>query len=93
MTQSDNTARRNVAVLVASQAVLGAQLPMMFIVAGLAGQGLAPNACWATLPISAMVVGSMLAASPLSSLMARHGRRAGFVLGTAFGALGAAISA
>ncbi len=93
MTQSDKTARRNVAVLVASQAVLGAQLPMMFTVAGLAGQSLASNACWATLPISAMVVGSMLAATPLSTLMARFGRRTGFVLGTFFGALGAAISA
>jgi len=65
----------------------------MFTVAGLAGQSLASNACWATLPISAMVLGSMLAASPLSALMARMGRRTGFVVGTLFGALGAAISA
>ncbi len=93
MTQSDIIARRNVAVLVASQAVMGAQLPMMFIIAGLAGQSLASNPCWATLPISAMVVGSMMAASPLSLIMARFGRRAGFVLGAGFGALGAAISA
>lgn len=93
MTQSDIIARRNVAVLVAAQAILGAQLPMMFIVAGLAGQSLARNACWATLPISAMVVGSMMAARPLSGLMARYGRRAGFVLGAGFGGLGASISA
>lgn len=93
ITQSDNIARRNVAVLVASQAILGAQLPMVFTIAGLAGQSLASNACWATLPISAMVVGSMMAATPLSAIMARYGRRAGFVLGTGFGALGAAISA
>ncbi len=72
---------------------MGAQLPMMFIIAGLAGQSLASNPCWATLPISAMVVGSMMAASPLSLIMARFGRRAGFVLGAGFGALGAAISA
>ncbi len=90
---SDRLARRNVLVLVASQAILGAQLPMIFTIAGLAGQSLAPNACWATLPISLMVIGSMLTATPLSAFMSRHGRRAGFVLGTMGGALGAAIGA
>jgi MFS family permease len=90
---NDTVARRNVAVLVAAQAIMGAQLPMMFTVAGLAGGSLAPNPCLATLPITAMVLGSMLAANPLSAFMARAGRRAGFVLGTAGGGLGAAISA
>jgi len=89
----DRLARRNVLVLVASQAILGAQLPMIFTIAGLAGQSLAPNACWATLPISAMVIGSMLTATPLSAFMARFGRRAGFVVGTMGGAFGAAIGA
>jgi MFS family permease len=89
----DRAAFRNVAVLVAAQAIIGAQLPMMFTVAGLAGTSLSPNPCWATLPITAMVLGSMLSATPLSALMARFGRRAGFVAGTIGGALGAAISA
>ena len=93
MTDQDSLARRNVYVLVASQAILGAQLPMMFIIAGLAGQSLAPNPCWATLPISAMVIGSMLTATPISAFMARFGRRAGFIVGTLGGTLGAAISA
>ena len=94
MTQiSDNLARRNVFVLVAAQAVLGAQLPMIFIIAGLAGKQLAPNVCLATLPISAMVIGSMLTATPISAFMARFGRRAGFVVGAAGGAAGAALSA
>lgn len=92
-TFSDSSARRNVAVLVAAQAVMGAQLPMIFIIAGLAGKQLAPNACLATLPISMMVIGSMLTATPLSAFMARHGRRAGFVLGALGGAFGAATSA
>jgi MFS family permease len=89
----DRLAKRNVAVLVAAQAIIGAQLPMMFTVAGLAGTTLSPNPCWATLPITAMVLGSMLAANPLSAIMARFGRRAGFVLGTICGALGAIVSA
>jgi MFS family permease len=85
--------RRNVTVLVAAQAVLGAQMPMIFTIGGLAGQTLAPNPCWATLPISLIVLGSMLSATPLSALMQRHGRRAGFVVGAAGGALGAMIGA
>ncbi|MFM7333546.1 MAG: MFS transporter [Tabrizicola sp.] len=90
---NDSTARRNVYVLVATQAVLGAQLPMIFTIAGLAGSSLAPNKCWATLPITAMVIGSMLTATPLSMLMQRYGRRAGFFFGAAGGATGAAIGA
>lgn len=86
-------ARRNVAVLVLAQAVLGAQMPMIFTIGGLAGQSLAPNPCWATLPISLIVLGSMLSATPLSALMQRYGRRAGFALGAAGGAAGGAVGA
>lgn len=86
-------AKRNVAVLVAAQALLGAQMPMIFTVGGLAGQSLTPNPCWATLPISMIVLGSVLSAQPLSMLMARYGRRIGFIAATGFGAVGAAISA
>ncbi len=95
MSRADPNARakRTVVVLVLAQGLIGAQLPMVFTVAGLAGQTLAPNACLATLPITALVVGSMAAATPLSSLMTRAGRRAGFVAGTLAGALGAAIGA
>lgn len=93
MTDQDSLARRNVYVLVASQAILGAQLPMIFTIAGLAGQSLAPNKCWATLPISLLVIGSMLTATPLSAFMAKYGRRAGFILGTIGGTIGAATGA
>ncbi|MFA9229220.1 MAG: MFS transporter [Microgenomates group bacterium] len=93
MKNQDSLARRNVSVLVASQAILGAQLPMIFTIASLAGQNLSPNPCWVTLPITFMVIGSMLTATPLSAFMTRYGRRAGFLVGTAGGALGAAIGA
>ena len=92
-TLSDTRSRRNVYVLVAAQAVLGAQMPMIFTIAGLAGKQLAPNACLATLPISMMVIASMLTATPISAFMAKYGRRAGFVIGAAGGASGAAVSA
>lgn len=89
----DVRARRNVWVLVAAQAILGAQLPMIFIVAGLAGLTLAPNKCWATLPVTMAVLGSMLTATPISALMQRRGRRAGFWVGAAGGAAGAVAGA
>jgi len=89
----DTKAKRNVAVLVAAQAVLGAQMPMIFTVGGLAGQSLASNACLATLPISLIVLGSMLAATPVSAIMQKWGRRAGFLLGATAGATGGAIGA
>jgi MFS family permease len=89
----DTRARRNVAVLVAAQAILGAQLPMNFVVGGLAGGMLASNPCLATLPISLIVFGSMTTAPWISPLMQRRGRRFGFVIGAIGGAIGAAISA
>ncbi len=84
---------RNVAVLVLAQAILGAQMPMTFTIGGLAGQSLASNVCWATLPISLIVMGTMIWATPMSAVMQRFGRRVGFFLGAAAGALGAAIGA
>lgn len=93
MTTPVHIQRRNVALLTAAQAILGAQLPAIFVIGGLAGQSLASNPCFATLPISLIVLGSMLSAQPLSALMQRYGRRTGFWLGAAAGAMGAIIGA
>ncbi|MDP2062685.1 MAG: MFS transporter [Phaeovulum sp.] len=90
---TDSQARRNVVVLVLAQALLGSQMSMIFIVGGLAGQQLAPNPCWATLPLSLIILGSLLTAQPLSAFMQRHGRRAGFMLATLAGAIGAGLAA
>lgn len=89
----DRRARRNVWVLVAAQAFLGAQMPMIFTIGGLAGQSLASNVCLATLPISLIVLGSMLSATPVSAIMQKFGRRAGFFLGAFGGAVGGAVGA
>ncbi len=80
-------------VLVAAQAILGAQMSMIFTIGGLAGGMLAPNACLATLPISLIVIGSMTTAPWLSSAMQMLGRRAGFFIGATGGIAGAATSA
>ena len=93
-TPGDNQlAKRNVAVLICAQAILGSQMPMIFTVGGLAGQSLASNACFATLPISMIVLGSMITASPLSNLMQRFGRRFGFFIGAIGGLSGGIIGA
>ena len=87
----DARAKRNVAVLIAAQALLGSQMPMIFVVGGLAGQQLTPYLCLATLPISLIVFGSMTTAPWLSPLMQRYGRRAGFNIGALGGLAGALI--
>ncbi|MCP1168274.1 MFS transporter [Limimaricola litoreus] len=89
----DHRAKRNTAFLVAAQAILGAQMPILFVIGGLVGAELSPNACLATLPISLIVFGSMTTAPWLSPLMQRRGRRLGFVIGGLAGALGAALAA
>lgn len=86
-------ARRNVAVLVLAQAILGAQMSVIFIVGGLAGQILSPHPCLVTLPLSMIILGSTLSARPLARFMQARGRQAGFLLAVAAGALGAAIAA
>lgn len=90
---NDSKAKRNVVILVLAQAVLGAQMPMIFTIGGLAGQSLASNLCFATLPISLIVMGSMLAATPISMIMQKWGRRSGFMLGALGGAIGGAVGA
>lgn len=89
----DAKARRNVRVLVLAQAILGAQMPMIFTIGGLAGKSLAPSATLATLPISMIVLGSMLSAQPLSAIMSRFGRRVGFWVSTSGGAMGGLLGA
>jgi|TARA_B110000977_G_scaffold25556_1_gene31513 MFS family permease len=89
----DTLTKRNLTIMIAAQAVLGAQMPMLFIVAGLAGQSFSTNICWATLPISLIVFGSMTTAPWLSSLMQNYGRRLGFIIGTLGGAVGGLLGA
>ena len=90
--QNRARAWRNLAVLMTAQGLIGAQISMVFITAGLAGAMIAPSRCLATLPISMVTLGSALSARFLSGFMARHGRRAGFTLACIIAAIGAAIA-
>lgn len=88
----DRAAKRNVFVLILAQAFLGAQMPMIFVVGGLAGLMIAPSPALATIPIFLIVFGSMTTAPWLSALMQKYGRRVGFFVGALGGALGAGIA-
>lgn len=89
----DRRAKRNVAILIAAQALLGSQITMIFVIGGLAGQMLAPNPCLATLPISLIVFGTMTTAPWLSRVMQARGRVTGFITGSMGGLAGALIGA
>jgi MFS family permease len=60
---------------------------------GLVGTELAPSLLLATLPYSLIATTNAAVTVPASFLMARLGRRAGFVLGALIGGLGGAVSA
>ncbi|HXF67019.1 MAG TPA: MFS transporter [Burkholderiales bacterium] len=83
-----DAARKNVAVLAACQGLLLVNNSVLITVNALAGYALAPDKALATLPVTAYFVGSALTTLPLSLLMKRVGRRAGFTAGAAGGMLG-----
>ena len=75
-----------------AQAVLGSQMPMYIILGGLVGQSLARSACYATLPISLIIVGSMASSPILSNLMQSTSRRFGLLVGNLAGLIGSLTS-
>ncbi len=83
----DRLARRNTLILSASQALYGSAATIVFTLGSLVGQMLADNKALATLPITMFVLGSMMTTYPASLYMRRVGRRRGFQLGAASGAL------
>lgn len=83
--------KKNVAVLAACQALLLTNNSTAIAMSGLAGWALASNKALATLPVTAWVVGGALSTFPMSLLMKRYGRRAGFTVGALIGMVGAAL--
>ena len=89
----DAEPRRNAFILSAAGAVTGSAPIIAFSLGGLAGLYLlGEDKSLATLPISFFVVGGALGAIPAAMLMNRIGRRAGFIVGAAFGILGGLVS-
>ncbi len=85
--------RRNVVLLAACQALLYTSSSLVVATAALVGVALAPSIELSTLPLGLMFLATMSATMPASLLMKRFGRRAGFLLGGAIGALGSALCA
>ena len=83
---------RNVGILSLCQALMSTVQTIMIILSGLVGAMLAADRALATLPISSVVVGTLMATVPASFLMKRVGRRAGFLVGTSLGLTGALIA-
>jgi MFS family permease len=82
---------RNIFVLTACQALVQTGTVMIITAGGLAGHMLAADKSLATLPISFLMIGTMVATIPASLFMGRFGRRAGFWVGTLLGAFGALL--
>lgn len=84
--------RRNVLVLAVCQALYLSASSIQVALSGLVGAMLAPDKLLATLPFSLITVMTASTTIPASFVMARLGRRAGFVLGALLGGTGGAIS-
>lgn len=79
--------------LLAANTILGAAMPMLIILGGLAGLMLAPTPALATLPPSVQALAGLVATGPMSLLMGRYGRRVGFLLGGALAMAGGILGA
>ena len=88
----DKRSFNNAIILSVAQAVLGSQMPIYIILGGLVGQSLTKNVCFSTLPISLLIIGSMVSAPILSRLMHVNGRKTGLIIGNAGGLAGSIIS-
>jgi predicted MFS family arabinose efflux permease len=84
---------RVVLALASTQALFQTASVLIMTIGGLAGQLLAPEPSLATLPIAMVALGVAVATIPASTLMARAGRRPGFLVGTMFGAAGGTAAA
>ena len=85
-------AARNVLVLTGCQALLQTGMVMIITSGGLAGYMLASDKSLATLPISFLMIGTMITTIPASLFMGRFGRRPGFWIGTLLGAVSAILA-
>jgi MFS family permease len=85
--------RRNVALLSIALALGMSGGVMIIAIASVAGAMLQPLDGMATVPLAFLFGGTMCSTLPAALLMARVGRRNGFVIGAAFGVTASVISA
>lgn len=87
LSPGDRLARRNAAILAATQALAGSNNTVMLATGSITGAMLAPDKAYATLPITIYVIGMWLGTLPVGMLARRFGRRIAFQTGTLFGIL------
>ncbi len=83
---------RNVSILAVCQGFFNSTQSIMISIGGLVGFMLATDKSLATLPVTAVVTGTAIASIPASFVMDRIGRRAGFIIGSFAGIMGAALA-
>ena len=87
------SARRNALILAIAQSLCGSAAPISIALGGLAGMYLlADDKSLATAPVTGYNIGVALAAVPAALLMARIGRRLGFMSGAVVGICGSLVS-
>jgi MFS family permease len=84
--------RRAILMLASCQALAMTGGSIVGLTGAIVGSMLAPDRALSTLPIAVQQAGVMAATIPAALLMARIGRRPGFWLGAAIGAVGAVIA-
>lgn len=88
-----NKHQKNIALLSVCQGLLLSNNSVLVTINGLAGYMLATDKAFATLPVTGYFIGSALTTLPVSLLMKRWGRRAGFMVGALCAILGSVLCA
>lgn len=85
--------KRNIAILATAQVLFMVATSTVMTLSSVVGGELTHQPGLATLPVTAMMVGTVVSTLPASLFMKRVGRRAGFITGTGVGGvLGGAVS-
>ncbi|MEM7193931.1 MAG: MFS transporter [Pseudomonadota bacterium] len=71
---------RNFWLILLANIVLGAPMPMLILLGGLAGAHLSPTPFAATVPPTVQMLAGILVATPISLFMGRYGRKIGFLV-------------
>ena len=65
----------------------------MVLLGGIVGARLAPDLSWATLPLAVMVLGTACTTVPATLLMARYGRKVGFLVASGYSSTSGLVAA
>lgn len=89
----ENLPTKNIALLSASQAIVGSQQALIMSVGALVGVTLAPDPVLATVPTTSMVMGLAVAAGPAALAVHKMGRRPAFILGASISIVAGLVAA